>query len=258
MLRAESEREFSSKRRSTRRISRVRGGDGSRTASPRSVGRSSRITTRVNPFTDSRADVFAGQANAGTGLLEPLVVDVRKEKAFEVRSHMKLAAAADVVYDVLKDYDNLANVFKGFQKVDVEKRGSQVFMQQHCSWRFLAFTGNYTVKLQCRESPLQRRLDFWLSEPGFMRAFKGHWQVEPLLLLQGGRQLPPASHVRLHQDLIPTIPSGPVAGVVVRMIRDQVTRLMNDLSFHATLRQLQEEEKQQQQQLSNRELQLIR
>lgn len=97
-----------------------------------------------------------------------------------VRGVLHVAADADLVYNILTDYDSCARVFRNIadtKTVFTPEGGKQVV--QACGWSFLAFKGTFDVALAVTEEPGQRLLVFRLVESSFMTDFEGRWQVSP-------------------------------------------------------------------------------
>ncbi|WIA13817.1 hypothetical protein OEZ85_007364 [Tetradesmus obliquus] len=96
--------------------------------------------------------------------------------AAEISAHNN----ADLVYNILTDYDSCARVFRNIadtKTVFTPEGGKQVV--QACGWSFLAFKGTFDVALAVTEEPGQRLLVFRLVESSFMTDFEGRWQVSP-------------------------------------------------------------------------------
>ncbi|KAF6255289.1 hypothetical protein COO60DRAFT_1641630 [Scenedesmus sp. NREL 46B-D3] len=95
-----------------------------------------------------------------------------------VRGVMHVAAEADLVYQILTDYDSCSRVFRNIADTETQftpEGGKRVV--QACRWSFLAFRGTFSVALDVSEAPADGLLVFRLQESSFMKDFEGRWQV---------------------------------------------------------------------------------
>eukprot|EP00850_Spirogloea_muscicola_P013534 SM000092S24502 [mRNA] locus=s92:311192:312135:+ [translate_table: standard] len=152
-------------------------------------------------------------------------------KVFRVRADMKTRVDPDVTFGLLADFEGAARVFRSVAGASVECTGvGRYVVSQRATWRFLVFSGVYSIKMNVWEDARSRTLLFSLAEPGLFRSFNGLWAVDALAL-GGGAE---GSHVVLEQELRPSfVPPGPLAQYAVGIMRNQVRNVFGDLEANA-------------------------
>lgn len=87
------------------------------------------------------------------------------------------AASPQRVYDCLTDYAGLADTFSNISATEVVREDGRLQVKQMCSWKFLVFSGTFSLLLHVREEPERMALTFDLMESAFMNSFLGVWTV---------------------------------------------------------------------------------
>lgn len=148
-----------------------------------------------------------------------------------VKGILHVAADADLVYNILTNYDDCAQVFRNIvasETILLADGGKQVL--QACQWQVLGLKGAFNVHLNVEEDPASRSLVFRLHESSFMKDFEGRWQVQAAA--DGGCRI---EHILAVKPVM-EIPAA-IAPYTSSIFKQQVGKLLQDLQ-HAIDRQL--------------------
>ncbi|CAK9258856.1 unnamed protein product [Sphagnum jensenii] len=180
----------------------------------------------ADSFSSGREEAVKGVSDSG-----PAEVTVeKKEGHFEVKGNMNMAVEPDVTYGILTDYENNPKIFKTVSKVEVEHRDDSKLVTQHAHWNLLFWSGGFDMKMKVLEDHSKRAISYKLSEPGFLTKFNGYWGVEPWVV----EGKPMGSRVVVIQEVLPSLlPPGPLAGIVGRIMGNQVKAVLQDLLAEA-------------------------
>ena len=160
---------------------------------------------------------------------EPLVRVERQGDAFAVRVETAIAADTAVAWQVLTDYNRLAEFVPDMRASRVlSAPGEALRIEQQGEAGFLLFKFAIDVELAIEETPLQR-LSFRAIR-GNMKRMRGEWRIEPApqgILLVYDAELAPAFWVQpvigplvLRRDV-----ASQIAGVVREIERRQAAVL---------------------------------
>jgi ribosome-associated toxin RatA of RatAB toxin-antitoxin module len=185
----------------------------------------------INLVSASRdADIAAvGNSEYGADLDSSVIIETEKLAGQQRRilAFTDVAATADQVWQVLTDYDNLANFIPNLAHsqrlshpeggIRLEQIGSQCFLN-------IKFCARVVVDLV---ETFPRELCFSMVEGDF-RQFEGKWTLEPL-----GNT--PNDLVRLGYELVIRPPRAMPVGLIERHIRHDLSQNLSAISDRTTV-----------------------
>ncbi|CAK9199054.1 unnamed protein product [Sphagnum troendelagicum] len=175
---------------------------------------------------------------------------VPKDAFCQVNSQFKIGIPPDVVYDIITDPGN-KHVFENIQEVYsrrvIEDDGERqlVEVDQAAIWRFLCFSGTFSVCVLVDQDRRTHTVKFWLAKKGFMKQFEGSWKIQPFYIDAEGGPAPEdnanrvASIVFLQQVLQPALVPPPLIKGYVRGITAKATEVLT-LNLQAEGRRLRQ------------------
>lgn len=158
----------------------------------------------------------------------------------------------DALFDIVTDPEN-KRVFKNIKKVTyrkvLEDEGHRqlVEVEQLAIWRFLCFSGTFSIRVFVDQNRHTHSLKFHLAKEGFMKRFEGTWDVRPVYVdsphceVVASPEDDPlcstsrvASEVHFRQTLQPIlVPPPPVSWYIRGITSKQTEMLIEDLQAEA-------------------------
>ncbi|MCO5614747.1 hypothetical protein L7F22_069031 [Adiantum nelumboides] len=156
-----------------------------------------------------------------------------EDGVFKVRGSVKVDADPETVHSIIRDHKESARVFKSLQRVDVDPQRSgknECVVTQHSQWKFLFWSGVYSVTLRFKHDPMSHTSSLCLERPGMMRRFDGFWTVTSL-----ANEKKDTSMVVFRQEIQLAIsPPGPFARFGGQIMVNQVKSVLNDIVTEAS------------------------
>ncbi|KAI5084645.1 hypothetical protein GOP47_0000814 [Adiantum capillus-veneris] len=163
---------------------------------------------------------------------EPDVSMKVEEGVFKVSGSVTVEADPETVHSIIRDHRASARVFQSLQRVDITDHGKddECIVTQHSQWRFLFWSGVYSVTLRFKHDPLAHTSSFCLEKPGMMRRFNGFWTITSL-----PNEKLDASMVVFRQEIQLAInPPAPFARFGGQIMVNQVKSVLNDIVTEAS------------------------
>jgi ribosome-associated toxin RatA of RatAB toxin-antitoxin module len=162
---------------------------------------------------------------------EDVVVEAERQgDSVEVRARATVAATPALVWEVLTDYDRLAQFIPGILKSAVRQRaGNRVVVEQSGEARFLVFSFPIEVRLEVTEGPP----DWIVSRAvgGNLRRMSGRYDI----MSDAGQKI---CSLRYQGAIEPSFDLPPLIGVAAMrgMVEEQFTAMVTEIERRAAAR----------------------